>query len=114
MELAALVVLALGATLADGAEVLSSLGDDVVEENEVDASSLGYGGVSKYSLQLKTEVKGGAGALKLQQCRRRGRKTHASGWTRSWLQCQRHQLRPRDRSTRNRRSTWYGLPWLMK
>lgn len=40
VELAALVVFALGSTLADGSEVFRSLGNDIVEESEVDATGL--------------------------------------------------------------------------
>jgi len=40
VELAALVVLAIGAALADSGKILGGLGDDIVEEHKVDAALL--------------------------------------------------------------------------
>jgi hypothetical protein len=58
MELAALVVLAVGAALADGGEVLRRLGDDLVEELKVDAASLFWRTVSSFSSQSDVRRRG--------------------------------------------------------
>jgi hypothetical protein len=65
MELAALVVLALRTTFADGSKVLGGLGDDVVEEHEIDAAFLSYERISSFSLRLGIEFKAEAEELEL-------------------------------------------------